>query len=90
MTRNTYGTAFRVRPPSKGLLASWDVEAFSILCDAVIQYRQASKLVTQAGVLIKTRKDSAVMDPPCRSSAFARRRSGVYAKEFGLTSSARR
>src|SRR5690625_1346140 len=73
----------------KGVLTSWDVEAFAILCDAIVQYRQASKLVAQAGVLIKGRRDAAVKNPAMQVVRDTSQTIRAYAQEFGLTPSSR-
>lgn len=73
----------------KGVLTPWDVEAFAILCDAIVQYRQASKLVAQAGVLIKGRRDAAVKNPAMQIIRDTSQTIRAYAQEFGLTPSSR-
>lgn len=73
----------------KGLLTSWDVDSFAVLCDAIVQYRAASKLVTQAGVMIKGRKDAVVKNPAMQLVRDSSQTIRAFAQEFGMTPSAR-
>lgn len=74
---------------AKGLLTSWDVDTFAVLCDAIVQYRQASRLVTAGGVLVKGRRDAAVKNPAMQIVRDTAQTIRAYAQEFGLTPSAR-
>jgi len=81
----------RLAPPliERKVLTAWDVDAFAILCDAIVQYREASEFVAKSNVLIRGRKDALVKNPAmqvCRDTAQTVR---AYAQEFGLTPSAR-
>lgn len=74
---------------AKGVLTPWDADTFAILCDAVAQYRQASKFVAAAGVLIKGRRDNAIKNPAMQLARDTAATVRAYAREFGLTPSAR-
>ena len=73
----------------KKVLTAWDVDAFAILCDALAQYQQASRLVAAGGVLIKGRRDAAVKNPALQVVRDCAQTIRAYAQEFGLTPSAR-
>src|ERR687895_2396251 len=44
----------------KGLLTTWDSDAFAVYCEAVIQHRRASSLVESGGILVKSVKNPAL------------------------------
>ena len=73
----------------RGVLTAWDVDALAILCDAIVQYRQASALVAHAGVIIKGRRDGAVKNPALQIVRDTAQTIRAYCQEFGLTPSAR-
>lgn len=74
---------------ARGVLTAWDVHAFAVLCDAIVQYRQASALVEQSGVLIRGRRDAVVKNPAMQLVRDCAQTIRAYAQEFGLTPSAR-
>ena len=75
---------------TRGTLTVWDVDAFAVFCDAVVQYRAASDLVAKSGILLKGRTGVEVVKNPAlqivRDSAQTIR---AFAQEFGLTPSSR-
>ncbi|MET9396293.1 phage terminase small subunit P27 family [Kitasatospora sp. NPDC002965] len=73
----------------QGVLTAWDADTFAILCDALVQYRHASRLVAAGGVLIKGRRDAAVKNPALQVVRDTAQTVRAYAQEFGLTPSAR-
>jgi P27 family predicted phage terminase small subunit len=74
---------------AKGCLTHWDVFFLEVFCDAVVQYRQASKLVTQAGVLIRGRKDALVKNPAMQLARDSARTMVLTGARFGLSPSDR-
>lgn len=73
----------------KGLLTPWDVDTFAILCDAIVQYQQASALVARGGVLIRGHRNAATKNPAMQLVRDTAQTVRAYAGEFGLTPSAR-
>lgn len=73
----------------KSLLTAHDADAFAVLCDAIVQYQQASKLIQAAGVLIKGPNGAATKNPAMQLARDAAQTIRTYAQEFGLTPSAR-
>jgi P27 family predicted phage terminase small subunit len=67
-----------------------DRDALACYCEAVVTHRKASALVAKAGVLVSPSRGTV----PVRNPALAAQRDAailvrVYAREFGLTPSAR-
>ncbi len=73
----------------KGLLTPWDVDTFAILCDAIVQYKEASAFVAKSSVLIRGRKDALVKNPAMQLERDLAQLVRAYSHEFGLTPSAR-
>lgn len=72
-----------------GLLTHADLDAFAVLCEAIEQYRAASKVVQQYGVVLTDNHGHGVKNPAfqvCRDTSQTIR---SYAAEFGLTPAAR-
>lgn len=74
---------------AKGVLTTWDTEAFAVLCDAVTHYRQASAAVADDGVLVPGRRDAVVKHPGMQLVRDTAATIRAYAGEFGLTPSSR-
>ena len=73
----------------KKLLTPWDVDAFAVLCNAIIQHQEATKFVTNAGVMVRGRKEAVVKNPAVQLVRDSAQIIRAYAQEFGLTPSAR-
>lgn len=73
----------------KKILTAWDVDAFAVFCDAVVQHREATKFVTNAGVMVRGRKEAAVKNPALQVVRDSAQVIRAFAQEFGLTPSAR-
>ena len=75
---------------SKGLLAPRYLPSFEILCDAIVHYRTAQRLLASSGPVIQSaRGDGQIVTNPV-SREFARYASIVraYAHDFGLSPAA--
>ncbi len=72
----------------KGVLTSWDLDAFAAYCEAVIHHRDACKQVDEEGIVVQG--DRGMVKNPAlqlvRDNAQLLR---GFAQEFGLTPSAR-
>ena len=73
----------------RGVLTTWDVDALAVLCDAVVQYPQASQLVAVESVLVEGRRDVRVKHPAMQIVRDCAQTIRAYCQEFGLTPSAR-
>jgi P27 family predicted phage terminase small subunit len=73
---------------AKGVLTSWDVDAFAVFCEAVVHHREACRAVDQASVIQETRFGQ-TKHPALQIVRDQAQIVRAYAQEFGLTPSAR-
>jgi P27 family predicted phage terminase small subunit len=79
-----------VRPlHAKGLLTLWDVEAFTVFCEAVVHHRHACQAVAHTDILVKGALGNMVKNPALQIARDTAQTIRAFAQEFGLTPSAR-
>lgn len=71
-----------------GVVSAWDLVTFAVFCELVSIERQSAELV-RAGLLTRGRRDRLVMNPAWRILRDCVAQLRTYAREFGLTPSAR-
>lgn len=74
---------------AKGLFTPWDVEAFTVFCEAVVHHRQACQAVTNSDILVKGAQGNMVKNPALQIVRDTSQTIRAFAQEFGLTPSAR-
>ncbi|MFF5093571.1 MULTISPECIES: phage terminase small subunit P27 family [Actinosynnema] len=72
----------------RGVLTSWDVDAFLVLCEALSRYRQATTLINSSHLLVQG-AGGLVKNPAIQIQGEAERTFLSYASRFGLTPSDR-
>jgi P27 family predicted phage terminase small subunit len=72
----------------RGVLTSWDVDAFLVLCEALNRYRNATALVNGSALLVQG-GSGLMKNPALQVQAEAERTFLTYAARFGLTPSDR-
>jgi len=80
-------TLEQLRPT--GMVTKADRDMLAAYCVAVVQFERATRLVQQAGVLIKGRKDGVVKNPAAQIQRDAFQMMKQASAEFGLTPRAR-
>lgn len=73
----------------RGLLTSWDVEAFAAFCSAAAQARAAEADIAERGILVAGRADTLVRNPSITTARIAAGTIVSLAGRFGLTPSDR-
>ncbi|MCS7484667.1 phage terminase small subunit P27 family [Umezawaea endophytica] len=72
----------------RGVLTSWDADAFLVLCEALNRYRNATALVNGSALLVQG-GSGLMKNPALQVQAEAERTFLTYAARFGLTPSDR-
>lgn len=72
----------------KGVLTTWDVEAFAVYCDVVVRFRQASMEVSRTGMTIDGARGT-VKNPAVTAAKDYADLMHRYGARFGLTPSDR-
>lgn len=74
---------------ARGVLTAWDVDAFASCCLSLAQYREATELVAEHGLLALGVGGSLVKSPAVALQESADARFARWAARFGLTPSDR-
>ena len=72
-----------------GLLTEVDGVALGLLCETFVQYQAARRVVEREGMLATSEKGTAYQHPALGIANGARREMLTWAREFGMTPSAR-
>lgn len=74
---------------AKGVLTAWDVNAFEVYCEAVVQFREATVLARVEGSVVRGAMGGAVKNPRLQVAKDAAEIMARYGARFGLTPSDR-
>lgn len=73
----------------KGLMTTWDREAFAVFCEAVVHHRKACEMVDSSAILVRGGQGNFVKNPALQIVRDSAQTIRSFAQEFGLTPSAR-
>jgi P27 family predicted phage terminase small subunit len=71
------------------LLTEWDRESFAAYCEAAVQHQKACAIVAQGGILLKGYRGQLIKNPALQVARDTAQTMRGFAREFGLTPSAR-
>lgn len=72
-----------------GMLYKADTDIIVAYCNAVVNYRAATDIITKTGILVEGRRDGMVSNPACRVQRDSAMLIRQLASELGLTPSSR-